>query len=45
MTIHGTNAVYLYGNVGFNVFGHCYYLGGRRGLGLTLLAVGCDVGF
>jgi hypothetical protein len=26
ITIHGTNAVLLQGNVGFNVHGHCYYL-------------------
>jgi hypothetical protein len=26
VTIHGTNGVYVYGNVGFNIFGHCYYL-------------------
>jgi hypothetical protein len=26
ITIHGTNAVTLQGNVGFNVHGHCYYL-------------------
>lgn len=26
MTIHGTNAVLVQGNVGFNVHGHCYYL-------------------
>jgi len=26
VTLHGTNGVYVYGNVGFNVVGHCYYL-------------------
>lgn len=26
ITIHGTNAVTIFGNVGFNVHGHCYYL-------------------
>jgi hypothetical protein len=26
ITIHGTNDVYVYGNVGFDVHGHCYYL-------------------
>ena len=27
-SVHGTNAVTLYGNVGFNITGHCYYLEG-----------------
>eukprot|EP00775_Hariotina_reticulata_P013903 gene13903-14021_t len=26
VTIHGTNAVYVYGNVGFDIHGHCFYL-------------------
>jgi hypothetical protein len=26
VTIHATNGVYLYGNVAFDVHGHCYYL-------------------
>eukprot|EP00775_Hariotina_reticulata_P004484 gene4484-4738_t len=26
VTLHATNGVYLYGNIGFNVFGHCFYL-------------------
>jgi hypothetical protein len=26
VSVHGTNALTLYGNVGFNIPGHCYYL-------------------
>ncbi len=26
MSIHGTNDVTVFGNVGFNIHGHCYYL-------------------
>jgi len=26
VTIHGTNGVYIYGNVAFDVHGHCFYL-------------------
>lgn len=29
VSVHGTNAVTLYGNVGFDITGHCYYLEGR----------------
>jgi hypothetical protein len=26
LSIHGTNEVHVYNNVGFNIHGHCYYL-------------------
>jgi hypothetical protein len=33
MSVHGTNGVYLYGNVGFNVPGHCAWAPGRAAPG------------